>query len=122
MGKPSSQTPNEEIRQIRQEKAMAVKRLERFKQTIGQIKNKNQALLKSMGLNSFDALEKMIMAQGVHPGGVDLFRKALAEQGKKVPEFLNRIPVQKDGVTASNVDVSPKTALKAKGKRVKFKL
>lgn len=106
------------LTQLRQEKAAAVKRLSRYRQAVDRIRMRNQEWIHCLGFASLADLEKMLMARDFHPGGVEMFKKAIEKKGKKLPEFLNRVCVQKK---ESETPADPATPVK-KGRRVKFKL
>lgn len=113
-----------EIREMDRELAAAERRLERFKQAVAEIQAKNRANLKSIGLESSRELEEMIKAQGVHPQGMDMFRTALAESNRPVPELLEAIAASKNsGEPGQDLDSdSPPQEAGKKKKRVKINL
>ena len=115
---------NREIREIDRELAAAEKRLERFKQAKAEIESRNRANLKSIGLESSRELEEMLKAKGVHPQGMDMFKIAMAEEGRPIPDFFTGIAAAQNGGKPGQEPDSnsePREALKKK-KRVKIKL
>ena len=119
-----SEDMDRQIREIDRELAAAEKRLERFKQARAEIESKNRANLESIGLESSRELEEMLKAQGVHPQGMDMFKSAMAEADRPVPDFLAGIAAsQKNGESGQDIDSgsNPGEAVKKK-KRVKIRL
>ncbi|MDY0220921.1 MAG: hypothetical protein RBR67_07275 [Desulfobacterium sp.] len=112
------------IREIDRELAAAERRLERFKQATAEIQAKNRANLENMGLKSTLNLEEMMKVQGVHPQGMDMFRRAMAESDRPIPDFLEGIAASKtpgDRGQDLDSDSPPGEAVKKK-KRVKIRL
>ncbi len=115
---------DKEIREIERELAVAERRLKRFKQTMAEIQSKNRANLEDMGLESTRDLEGMIKARGVHPGGMDMFRTAMAEKERVLPEFLQGMDSSiSGGDSGQNLDLgsAPAETVKKK-KRFKIRL
>lgn len=108
---------NARIKEIEQEKAIADKRLGRFRQAAAKIKENNKKLFEAFGVSSHEELEQVFKKQQFHPEGIAMFKQHIDEQGINASDFMKTLSVDKTKVTEAKAPTD-----KAANKRIKFKI